>query len=86
MQTIIIDTNVLVSALTQQGYPHLIVTNIFVNSEICVCNSNELFEEYYEVLNRDKFARFSNFITNARMLLKDIEGISIKYSPIESLI
>ena len=52
MQKIIIDTNVFVSALIQRSYPFYIVDSVFINNKIKLCISNELFEEYFEVLNR----------------------------------
>jgi putative PIN family toxin of toxin-antitoxin system len=60
MQKIIIDTNVLVSALIQRNYPFYIVDNLFSNKEIQLCISDELFEEYYAVLNRENFLGFQS--------------------------
>jgi putative PIN family toxin of toxin-antitoxin system len=81
MKKIIIDTNVLVSALIQRSFPFLIVNELFINSEIQLCISDELFAEYYNVLNREKFVRFKDFNTNAQILLVDIEKQSVKYFP-----
>jgi len=81
MQKIVVDTNVIVSAVIQHSYPYLIVDEIFSNNEIQLCLSDELFTEYFNVLNRKKFARFPEFIVNAQALLVDIENIAIKYCP-----
>ncbi|MBK8673652.1 MAG: hypothetical protein IPN93_11985 [Bacteroidetes bacterium] len=37
-------------------------------------------EEYLEVLNREKFAKFHNFINNAELVLNKIIEISIAYT------
>ncbi len=58
MQKIIIDINVLVSSLIQRSYPYLIVREIFDNKEIELCISDELFEEYVEVLKEKNSAGF----------------------------
>ena len=81
MQKVIIDTNVLVSALIQRSYPFFIVDSLFSNSQIQLCLSDELFEEYYEVLHRKKFSRFPEFLAQAQVLLVDIEARAIKYVP-----
>jgi len=81
MQKIVIDTNVLVSALIQRSYPYLIVAKLFSNDRIQLCLSDELFAEYFNVLNRKKFSRFPDFISNAQTLLIDIEKRAVKYYP-----
>ena len=81
MQKIVIDTNVLVSALIQRSYPFHIVTELFSNNIIELCVSDEIFEEYISVLNRKKFAQFTDFMVNARSLLLDIEKQAVKYFP-----
>jgi len=81
MQRIVIDTNVLVSALIQRSNPYFILTEVFVNTNIRLCLSDELFQEYRDALNREKFSKFSNFTVNAQMLLVDIEKISERCVP-----
>lgn len=81
MQKIVIDTNVLVSGLIQQGYPYLIVNNLFIEQKISLCVSDELLAEYYEVLKRKKFSRYPDFVSKAESLLAQIETKSITYTP-----
>lgn len=81
MQKIVVDTNVLVSALIQRSYPYHIVEELFSNNYIQLCLSDELFAEYYNVLNRKKFSKFPDFISNAQALLIDIEKRAIKFYP-----
>ncbi len=81
MQKIAIDTNVLVSGLIQQGYPYLIVNNLFIEQKISLCVSYELLAEYYEVLKRKKFSRYPDFLSKAEFLLAQIETKSITYTP-----
>jgi putative PIN family toxin of toxin-antitoxin system len=81
MQKLVIDTNVFISSLIQRSYPYLITTELFSNKEIHLCISDEVFEEYYDVLNREKFERFADFITKAQTLLTNISRKATKYSP-----
>jgi len=81
MQKIIIDTNVFVSALIQRNYPYYIVDSLFSNQNIKLCISNEVLKEYQEVLNREKFSRFTDFFAQAQILLSEIERVSEKYYP-----
>ncbi len=85
MQRIVIDTNLIVSALIQRNYPFLILDEILVNPSIQVCLSDSVFEEYCEVLNRDKFSRFPDFVSNAQFILSEIHRIAITFSPSISL-
>ena len=50
MEKVVIDTNVIVSALIQRGYPNLIINELFIENRIQLCISDELMAEYYEVL------------------------------------
>lgn len=79
MQKIIIDTNVIVSSLLQKSYPFLLLRNTIDNPSIEICISDDLFEEYFEVLQRDKFKRFPDFYENAKSLLFDIKNFAKHY-------
>ena len=78
---LILDTNVLVSANIQRSYPYFIVDRLFADLNIELCISDELFTEYVEVLNREKFARFPDFHTKAQTLLSDIENYGVIFTP-----
>jgi putative PIN family toxin of toxin-antitoxin system len=81
MQKIVIDTNVIVSALIQQGYPYKIISELFIEDRFQLCVSDELMAEYYEVLSRPKFAKFHDFFTRAEALLVDIENKATNFVP-----
>ncbi|GAA4728426.1 putative toxin-antitoxin system toxin component, PIN family [Flavisolibacter ginsenosidimutans] len=78
---LILDTNVLVSALIQRNYPHFIVDQILADSHLQLCLSEPLFTEYVKVLNREKFSRFPDFHFRAQTLLADVENSALKFSP-----
>ena len=65
MQKIVIDTNVIVSALIQRGYSYLIINEVFIEQKFQLCVSGELLTEYYEVLSRPKFSKFPDFFIRA---------------------
>lgn len=81
MQRIVIDTNVMVSALIQRSYPYRIIYDLFIDEKIQLCISDELLAEYYEVLSRKKFSKFQDFFIRAETLLADIESKSVRYFP-----
>ena len=81
MQKIVVDTNVLVSALIQKSYPYFIINEIFIEKKVEFCVSNKLFEEYYEVLNRKKFTNYHHFIAKAETLLADIKAQAKMFDP-----
>lgn len=81
MQRLVIDTNVFVSSLIQRSYPYLITRNLFSNKNIQLCISDEILEEYFDVLNREKFEKFSDFTSKAQLLLANIKRRATKYFP-----
>jgi len=69
MQKIVIDTNVIVSALIQRSLPNRIVNELFTENKFQLCVSDELMAEYYEVLARPKFAKFQDFLLEQKRYL-----------------
>ncbi len=80
MQKIILDTNVIISSLIQKNYPYLIV-EYCIESNVKVCLSTALLEEYLEVLARPKFSKFPDFKSNADFLIARLSEISEVYEP-----
>ena len=78
---LILDTNVIVSANIQKGYPYFIVDRVFADPSLQLCISGPIFAEYVEVLSRQKFTRFPDFHTRAQTMLSDIEMYATKFSP-----
>ena len=85
MQKVILDTNVIVSALIQKGFPYLILQELLLEQAIQLCISEDLMSEYYEVLNRDKFARFPDFKVKADAILVYIAEKAVHYIPQEKI-
>lgn len=81
MQKIVIDTNILVSALIQKNYPFLIIDELFFENKIRLCISEELMQEYFEVLSRPKFARYPDFVRNGESILAEIGYRAEIYEP-----
>lgn len=69
MQKIILDTNVIISALISSSIPTKILYNFVLTCKVETCLSDEIFAEYIEVLNRDKFAKFPSFKTKSDVVL-----------------
>ncbi|WP_191017905.1 putative toxin-antitoxin system toxin component, PIN family [Treponema zioleckii] len=74
---VVIDTNVLVSALITRNEksPTVQILHFLANGNIVPVYSDEIVKEYNEVLRRDKFKLPENIIIN---LLKDIMDNGIK--------
>ena len=82
MQKIIIDTNVLVSALIQKSYPFLIINDLFTEQKTELCISDDIIREYIEVLSRKRFTQYSEFALKAKLVLTDIEANAKIYTPV----
>ncbi|MCX6250282.1 MAG: putative toxin-antitoxin system toxin component, PIN family [Bacteroidetes bacterium] len=81
MPRVVIDTNIIVSALIQKSYPFLIIDDLFLNDLVEVCISEEVIEEYFAVLNRKKFLRYPGFVVNAEAFLISLEFSATKFQP-----
>ncbi len=80
MQKVIIDTNVIVSALISNSYPAKILEELVFGLKVTPCLTTEIFEEYLEVLRRDKFRKVSDFVNKAEVVLVKLKEIRIKYN------
>ena len=81
MQKIILDTNIIVSAIIQKNYPHYIVYEYVLEEQVQLCLSEELWDEYCDVLSRPKFAKIPYFNSNADIVLNRLMKIAVFYEP-----
>lgn len=81
MQKVILDTNVVVSALIQKSFPFIILNDLYLERRIELCVSEPLIAEYYDVLNRPKFGKFPNFKLKADLILADIAANASFFTP-----
>jgi len=79
MQKVILDTNVIVSALISNSIPTKILYELALTSKVEICLSDEIFAEYIEVINRTKFSKYANFKIKADIVLNKIREISKFY-------
>ena len=79
MQKLILDTNVIVSALISSSIPSKILYELVLTEKVEICLSEEILSEYVEVLNREKFSKFANFKTKAEVVLNRLREIAIFY-------
>ncbi|MFC3416043.1 putative toxin-antitoxin system toxin component, PIN family [Algoriphagus hitonicola] len=82
---VVLDTNILISALISKSYPSKILEAIFKTPSIELCLSEEIFREYAEVLARPKFSRFNDFYHHALIVLHQIKRIAVFYNPKRSV-
>jgi putative PIN family toxin of toxin-antitoxin system len=81
MQRVILDTNIVVSALIQKSYPHYIVFDYVLHEKIQLCLSEALLNEYRDVLSRPKFAKINDFEYNADIVLNRFTKTALFYEP-----
>ncbi|MFT4095077.1 MAG: putative toxin-antitoxin system toxin component, PIN family [Niabella sp.] len=79
MQKIILDTNVIVSALISHSVPSKILYELVLTQKVSTCLSVEIYSEYTEVMNRDKFSNFPDFKSKANIVLNRLREISTFY-------
>lgn len=74
MQKLVIDTNVIVSALiSRQGIPAKIIDELVLEDKVTVCLSVDILQEYIDVLNRNKFLKIRHFKQNAVIFLSYLD-------------
>ncbi|MBI4647110.1 MAG: putative toxin-antitoxin system toxin component, PIN family [Bacteroidia bacterium] len=81
MHKIVLDTNIVVSALICDGYPSVILEEVVFAQKAIICLSEMVFQEYITVLSRVKFLKYPEFRTNADIVLSTIEQIALKFKP-----
>jgi putative PIN family toxin of toxin-antitoxin system len=79
MQKLILDTNVIVSALISSSIPSKILYELVLTEKVEICLSEEVLVEYLEVLNREKFSKFAHFKTKAEVVLNRLREIATFY-------
>lgn len=84
MQKLIIDTNVIVSALiSRNGIPARIIDDLVLEDKVIWCVSDDVLQEYLEVLNRDKFQKIKDFSRNAEIILSYLDEFGLAFEPQE---
>jgi len=81
VQKIILDTNIIVSALIQKSYPHYIVYEYVFEEQVQLCLSNALWDEYCDVLAREKFSKIPSFKSNSDIVLNRLMKTAMFYEP-----
>jgi uncharacterized protein len=72
MLKVVIDTNVLVSALLKPGSVPELVLSLILDDQVLLCLSESIAEEYQEVLEREKFKKLSR--KKVRLLLSRVKS------------
>jgi uncharacterized protein len=78
MKKIVLDTNVIVSALIGSSYPRQIVFDYVLSKKVEILLSNPIFQEYVEVLRRPKFYQYPHFITKAEIVLNKLDELAVR--------
>lgn len=84
MVKIVLDTNVLVSAMLKQGSPPAIILALILNKKVKLFTSREIFKEYEEVLARPKFRALDKVAV--KKLLLALRKISTPMKPAKGIL
>lgn len=79
MQKLILDTNIIVSALIKNSIPTKILYELVLTQKVKTCLSDQILAEYVEVMNREKFTKYTNFKTKSDIVLNKLREISEFY-------
>lgn len=85
MIKIIIDTNVLISALLSDSYPRKIFFDFIFTEKVKSCLSSEIIDEYYAVINKNKFSKIENFKITGYDIIDSLIYLSDYYIPIKKV-
>jgi hypothetical protein len=80
MVRVVLDTNVVVSALIGKGSPKRILEAVF-SGKATLCLSAATFAEYLEVLSRPKFIRYPEFSEAAVATSKHLRSLALFVEP-----
>lgn len=69
----------IVSALISNAIPTRILYGLVLTKKVETCLSDEIFSEYVDVLNREKFSKYANFKMKADVVLSKLLEISTFY-------
>ena len=75
---IVVDTNVIVSALLRSGSNPALVVSLIARKEIKLCLSEDIFSEYQKVLARPKFKRIDQKRVKKLLLQMKIEALWVE--------
>jgi len=80
MDKLVLDTNVIVSALIGKGNPRRILELVF-EKKAALYLSPSTMNEYVNVLRREKFSRYRDFYHEAHNVLSILKRISVSIQP-----
>ena len=81
MHKIVLDANILISAIISNGYPYRILHNLAATERMKICLSEPILNGYTEVVLRTKFAQYKDFKQNALFIITNIKRVGKLYNP-----
>lgn len=81
MHKIVIDTNILVSAILSKSYPYSIVHDLIFQEKVISFTSDNVLSEFYSVIEYPKFKKYPGFILNAKNVVDGLFRFSILVQP-----
>jgi len=84
MLSVIIDTNVIVSGLISDGIPRLIL-RCAIREKFLLALSNDVWAEYEDVLQREKFRKYPNFMDDFDLIRNEFKSCGKWFYPTEKI-
>lgn len=85
MIKIILDTNVIISALISKSKPFNILFDIVLTKKVETCLSDEIYSEYLYVMKRDKFSKYFDFKYRSELIINQLFYISKIYKILDKI-
>jgi len=77
MHVVVVDTNIIISTLLGKSYPYLITRELILKKRILCILSDEVLNEYRNVISYKKFRSISKFKEESIELLGDVQSVAV---------
>jgi putative PIN family toxin of toxin-antitoxin system len=78
---VIIDTNIIISAVIGRGYSYRIIDELISKSRIELHLSNEILSEYWRVIRYPRFSKYTEFVDDATKVIEQIKSLASLFTP-----
>ena len=81
MHRIVLDTNILISAILKKGIPYKILHDIVALGKVQPLVSTEITKEYEAVIAYTRFSKYKEFSASAKDVLAHVKRVAVSHEP-----
>ncbi len=81
MHSIVLDTNILISAILRKGFPYKILHGLVAPNKVRLLISSEILNEYEAVIAYTRFSKYKDFAASAKDVLRHVKRVAISHKP-----